>query len=392
MEFLMPRQKPKKPYADFPLFAHQNGQWAKKIRGRLHYFGRWKDSQQALSLYLDQRDDLHAGRKPRLKTDGMTVRELCNRFLTAKQDRVNEGALGQRAFADYISICRLVLAELGSTRIVDDLDADDFTAFRRTIGQRRKTPTSIGSVIQRARTVFRFAFEMGYIKESLNFGTEFQMPSQRSIRIARAASGPRMFEAAEIRQLLSSTSPTMKALILLGINCGFGQSDCSHLPCSALQLDEGWLQYPRPKTGIDRRCPLWPQTIAAIRASVEQRRVAEDGRTEELVFRTRFGRPLVRISDSGRPIDAVSLEFRKLLKSQHLYRPKLGFYALRHTFETIAGESRDQVAVGQIMGHVDNSMAGLYRERITDDRLLSVAATVEQWLFPANGQGDRTDG
>jgi integrase len=79
------------------------------------------------------------------------------------------------------------------------------------------------------------------------------------------------------------------------------------------------------------------------------------------------------------------------LKSQNLYRPKLGFYALRHTFETIAGESRDQVAVGQIMGHVDNSMAGLYRERITDDRLMSVAATVEQWLFPANGQDDRTD-
>jgi integrase len=59
----------------------------------------------------------------------------------------------------------------------------------------------------------------------------------------------------------------------------------------------------------------------------------------------------------------------------------LSFYALRHTFETIAGGSRDQVAVDAVMGHADYSMAGEYRERIEDDRLEAVAAHVRKWLF-----------
>ena len=42
---------------------------------------------------------------------------------------------------------------------------------------------------------------------------------------------------------------------------------------------------------------------------------------------------------------------------------------LRHVFETIGGESRDQVAVDHIMGHADQSMAAHYRERISDERL-----------------------
>ena len=41
---------------------------------------------------------------------------------------------------------------------------------------------------------------------------------------------------------------------------------------------------------------------------------------------------------------------------------------MRHTFETIGGDAKDQVAVDHIMGHARDDMASAYRERISDER------------------------
>src|SRR6516165_4779514 len=85
--------KPNKPYPDFPLTAHPAGQWCKKIRGKLHYFGSWSDPDAALKKYLAEKDALHAGRKPRADVEGLTVKELANDFLNAKQALVAAGEL-----------------------------------------------------------------------------------------------------------------------------------------------------------------------------------------------------------------------------------------------------------------------------------------------------------
>ena len=57
--------KPLKPYRDFPLFPHAADVWAKRIRGKQHYFGPWSDPEGAPQEYLGRRGDLHAGRTPR---------------------------------------------------------------------------------------------------------------------------------------------------------------------------------------------------------------------------------------------------------------------------------------------------------------------------------------
>src|SRR6476659_8490788 len=91
--------KPNKPYPEFPLFPHATRRWAKKIRGKMEYFGPWSDPDGALKKYLEQKDALHAGRKPRPDHEGLTVKELANRFLTAKQALVDAGELSPRTWA-----------------------------------------------------------------------------------------------------------------------------------------------------------------------------------------------------------------------------------------------------------------------------------------------------
>jgi hypothetical protein len=44
----------------------------------------------------------------------------------------------------------------------------------------------------------------------------------------------KLFTAEEIRRLLDAAGVQLKAMILLGVNCGFGNADCGNLPLSAL--------------------------------------------------------------------------------------------------------------------------------------------------------------
>src|SRR5262249_34830200 len=147
----------------------------------------------------------------------------------------------------------------------------------------------------------------------------FKKPAARVLRKHRAKNGERMLEAAEVRRMLDALAgkqvetsridektgkpktvrlqpnPALRAMILLGVNAGFGNPDNATLPLSALELYSGWVNYPRPKTGIPRRCPLWPETVAALRQAIAE---CPEPRHEEatgLVFVTTRGRPwLVR--------------------------------------------------------------------------------------------------
>lgn len=380
------KNKPQKPYPEFPLFPHATGRWAKKIRGKMVYFGPWNDPDKALEKYLNQRDDLHAGRTPRERSDGLIIRDLCNSFLTTKKHLIDTGELSPRSFRDYHTTCSRIVTAFGKTRSVDDLAADDFEKLRASLSK-KCGPIALGNEIQRVRSLFKYAFEAGLIEKPVRFGPAFKKPSRKVLRQARQANGERMFEATELRTIIAAAEVPLKAMILLGINCGFGQSDIGSLPISATDLAGGWIDYPRPKTAVHRRCPLWQETADAIRVALAQRKVPTAESDSGILFVTKYGRRWSRTTESGAPVDNVGQEFTKLLRELGLKRDKINFYALRHTFETIAGESRDQVAVDHVMGHARDDMASVYRERISDERLKAVSDVVHRWLFgPRDGK------
>ncbi len=375
--------KPNKPYPDFPLFPHSTNRWAKKIRGQIHYFGPWRDPDAALAKYLEQKDALHAGRKPRPSTTAVTVKDAANGFLNHKQALLDAGELSPHTFANYKRAADTLVAHIGKSRIVADLDPQDFAGLRNKMAT-KWGPHRLAVTIQHIRSVFKHAFDAGLIPTPVRFGPGFKGPTKKTFRLHRAGQGAKLFSADELRRLLDAAGVQMKAMVMLGINCGFGNSDCGHLPTTALDLDAGWLDYPRPKTGIKRRCPLWPETVLALRKALADRPDPKDEEHAGLTFITKYGLPWAKDT----PDSPITKEMRKLLDKLGINGHR-NFYTLRHVFRTVADEAKDQPAVDHLMGHATNDMASVYREGISDGRLKAVSDYVRAWLFPAKNSPER---
>jgi len=402
--------RPTKPYPDFPLTPHASGAWMKKIRGRIHYFGKWGRRvdgkmvrvegdgwKEALEEYKAVADDLHAGRTPRVKADGLTVADLCNAFLNAKLRQQTAGELTPRAFMEYKEVTDLFVSTFGKERLVDDLAADDFAALRALMAK-RWGPVRLGNGVTRAKSVFRYGMDNGLIEKAVRFGGEFKKPGKGVLRRHRASNGPKMVEAPALRKLIAAAPVPLKAMVLLGLNAGLGNMDVATLPIAAVDLDEGWLDYPRGKTGIPRRCPLWPETVEAIREALAARPAAKDSADAGLVFLTERGTRCVRLTEKGMRTDNVTIQFTLLLKRLGMHRAGVGFYTLRHVHRTVADSARDQPAADFIMGHESPHMSTVYRERIDDDRLQALADHVRAWLLgeapdddPAGLDGEAPD-
>ena len=90
----------------FPLTLHKTGQYCKKIKGKLSYFGT--DKKAALNRYLDQAAYLHANKRPRLKTSGNTlsIKTLCKLYLDHQVSRSEIKEMKLRHLYDQTSLLR----------------------------------------------------------------------------------------------------------------------------------------------------------------------------------------------------------------------------------------------------------------------------------------------
>ena len=108
----------------FPLTLHSTGQYCKKIKGKMYYFGN--DKKVALQRDLEQAAYLHMGKgaKPKLN-DNFTLKTFCNLYLDHQESRVADGEIKLRHLNDQTSILRAFVRFIGSNRFVSDISTID---------------------------------------------------------------------------------------------------------------------------------------------------------------------------------------------------------------------------------------------------------------------------
>ncbi len=383
--------RPRKPRPDFPLFPHATGRWAKKVRQKLVYFGKIADDpkgESALKLWLDQRDDLLAGRTPRRADGELTVKGAFDRFLHAKRQARDRGELSPRTWVAYQGTCVKIADTLGRSTPIAVIGPEEFARLRQRFvtgtDGRQLSATTLLTEIQRAKAFFSWCYKSLLIDKPVQYGLEFSPPSRRILERERIENGERFFSPDEIHWLLKKANHTMRAAILLGINAGYGPADLARVEFKHLDLEAGWATLYRRKTGERRRAKLWGETVEALRKAIAVRRPPVDQKDRSIVFLTRKGTSWLR--ENGRNALGHSF-FQTILKKAPFHKPGHAFYSLRRSFRTVADEVLDGPAIDMVMGHRDNSMGAVYRQKIADERLERVAEHVRNWLYAGREGG-----
>ena len=155
--------KPAKPKG-FALTPNGNGQWSKKINGKIYYFGKWTGPDGAMKRYLEVAHNLADGRPARSdKSDGLTVRDLVNEFLTFKQHKMDTGELAPRTFSEYRDTCERLIRVLDRDLLVERIQAGELLKVREDIAKSGASIKTLANEIGRARVVLNFAWKEGLI-------------------------------------------------------------------------------------------------------------------------------------------------------------------------------------------------------------------------------------
>ncbi|WP_168566924.1 tyrosine-type recombinase/integrase [Crateriforma spongiae] len=368
--------KPSKPRKDFPLFAHASGQWAKKVRGRLHYFGKWDNPVAAEAKWERDKLALLEGRDPNRDDTGDTVGWLCNVFMDSKQRQADRGELKLRTRDDYHAACKHVASFFGRGRRLETLTPQDFERYRNSLPS-SWSPTTVNNQLRLSRTLFKYANDIGATDRPILFRIGLKAVPASIVRKSAARKPDKVFTAAEVHRMLAHADASMTAFIMLGLNAAYGPADIGRLKVADIDFGKSWLGVERGKTGVARGCWLWPETVSALRKAIADRKPTGDPSLDELAFLTRFGR---QYSPDNDKTAAIAQAFAKVKDAAGIEKTGVGHYALRHTFRTVAGDAMDREAVDFIMGHMDASMSGNYRHGIDPKRVKAVCQHVRKWF------------
>jgi integrase len=341
----------------FPLTLHPTGQYCKKIKNKLYYFGT--DKREAHRRYVEQAAALHAGRQPMgiSSDEAITIKLLANIYLDHQQGKVEHGEMSAQYYADEIRCLKNLVLFLGQHTLIREISTLDLQNYKRKLSKKYSS-SRLNLNIAVMKAMFHWAVKNEVIQKAPN------IDAVNKVKITRKKKAT--FTSEQIHKLLEKAALQMKVMIWLGLNCGFGCTDCSELLWQHVDLERGRIDYPRGKTGVDRNLPLWPETVMALKAlpNVNHR-----------VFNTCRGNAWVRVIEKvdGNGVtkfskhDGVTKAFATLMKEAGVeLENRAGFYSLRRTAATWAARSGDPFAVQRLLGHADLKMASIYVQDISE--------------------------
>ena len=343
----------------FPLTLHSTGQYCKKIKGKMYYFG--SDKTAALQRYLDQATYLHGCQnnlqQPKPTGDNMTLKQLCDMYLSYQYSKLQANDLTPRHHKDQIDSLNKLQAFLGQNRKIKGISTLDLQNYKRKLQRHYGSVCRLNLHISIMKAMFHWARKNEILKDIPNIDAISRG------KITHKEKGT--FSSEQINRLLSCADVKMRAMIWLGLNCGFGCTDCAELKWADLDIANARVTLPRKKTGISRVLPLWPETIESLEKLPK---------TGKLVFYTSRGNPYIQTylkadgNGNGKytTLNIITPLFTRLIKRAGLNVPKgTGFYTLRRTAATIAARSGDPFAVQRLLGHADLQMATRYVQDVS---------------------------
>jgi integrase len=287
----------------------------------------------------------------------MTLKELCDLYLQYQHSKVPANDLTARHHNDQIGGLNKLMAFLGQNREIKSISTLDLQNYKRKLQESHGSVYRLNLHISIIKAVFHWARKNDVLDYIPN------IDAVSSVKIIHKQR--HVFTSEQIHRLFDLADVQIKAMIWLGLNCGFGCADCAELKGSDLDPVNDRVKLARGKTGVSRDLPLWPETIQSLE------KIPKSGR---LVFRASGDKPLIqttyRINKDGSSkyynSNPVTSRFCKLTKKADIRAPKgTGFYTLRRTAATIAARSGEPFAVQRLLGHTNLKMATKYVQDVS---------------------------
>lgn len=369
---------------DSPLWFHAaSGQWCKKIKQKVVYFG--KDHDAALKQWAEHKDRLLAG-LPIVENRSPSITELANLYIDAIKRRAAVDGLSRTYIKTVEERLGKVISITGRNAKLQGYTIAEWENLRILLGRNRdgseSAPNTLGNRIEMVRLLCHWSNEQSYT--TIKIPSTFCKPQRKVVRRFRNEKRKSLWISREdIRKLIENADVTTKPVILLGINCGLGASDIARIRHDDIDLDakEVWLTIARQKTETIRHLYLWPETVQALREYDAVRPVlALHPKYNDRLLLTHHRRPWV--DNDG---DRVGPMLRRLRERAGIVSD-VSHYALRRSLLTaVINLGFHERIAKQIAGHEDGGDI-LFQHYVGEqDRapIKRCLLAVRDWLFEA---------